>query len=76
MEVGGDSLAFFFLEPDAGVEKQLLLVLFHALQLQLVADNLALVKDDEDDKPYGKRQHPDSAKKKHGGDGTTGIGDL
>jgi hypothetical protein len=32
------------------------------LELKLIADDLALMKDNEDDKPDGKRQHPDSAK--------------
>ena len=76
VEVGGDPLAFFFLEPDAGVEEEFLLVLFHALEPQLVADDLSLVEDDEDDQPDSKRQHPDSAKEKHKGNGATGISDF
>jgi len=42
-----------------------LLVLFHALEPQLVADDLALVKDDENDKPNSERQHANSAEKEH-----------
>lgn len=63
MEIGGDPLAFFFLEPDAGVKEELLLVLFHALEPQLVADNPTLVEDYKDNQPDSKGQHPDSAKK-------------
>ena len=32
MKVGGDPLAFFFLEPDAGIKQQFLLVLLHSLE--------------------------------------------
>ena len=49
VEVGGDALAFFFLKPDAGIEEKFLLVLFHPLEPQLVADDLTLVEDNEDD---------------------------
>ena len=48
VEIGGDPLAFLFLQADAGVEEEFLLVLFHALEPQLIADDLSLVKDDED----------------------------
>ena len=65
MEVSGDPLAFFLLQPDTGVEEQLLLVLFDPLQLQLIANDLPLVKDNKNDQPDGKRQHADSAKKEH-----------
>jgi hypothetical protein len=63
MEVGRDALAFFFLQADTGIQEQFLLVLFHPLQFHLVPDDLTLVKDDKNDKPDRKRQHPYSAKK-------------
>ena len=65
VEVGGNALAFLFLEADGSVEQGLLLVLFHALELLLVADYLALVKADEHDQSDRQRQHSDGAKKQH-----------
>jgi len=63
MQVSGDTLAFFLLKPDAGIEEQFLLVLLHPLQFQLVTDDLTLVKNDENNQPDSERQHTDSAKK-------------
>jgi hypothetical protein len=48
VEIRGDPLAFFFLEPDTGIEEEFLLVLLHTLEPELVADNPALVKDNKD----------------------------
>lgn len=62
VEVGGNTLAFFFLQADGGIQQQFLLVLFHALQAQLVAYHLALVKNNENDEPDGKCKHTDGAK--------------
>ena len=76
MQVSGDPLAFFFLQPDAGIEEQLLLVLFDPLQLQLIADDLSLVKDDKNDEPDGKRQHADSAKKEHQRYAASGVSNF
>jgi len=76
VEVGGDALAFFFLEADGGVQQQFLLVLFHALEPQLVPDDLSLVKDDENDKPDSERQHADSAEKEHQGNTATRTCDF
>jgi len=76
VQVCGDPLAFLFLEANAGVEEQFLLVLLHPLQTHLVANDFPLVKDNEDNEPDSKRQHSDSAKEKHGGDGASGTGNL
>jgi len=76
VEIGCDPLAFFFLEPDAGVQEQLLLVLFHALEPQLVADNLALVEDNKDNQADRKGQHPDCAKEQHLGHSTVWVSDF
>lgn len=76
VEVGSDALAFLFLEPDAGVEKKFLLVLLHALELMLVADNLALVEYNEDDQPDGKGKHPNRAEEQHERDATIRVSDF
>jgi len=62
VEVGGNTLTFFFLQADGGIQQQLLLILFHALEAQLVAYHLTLVKDDENDEPDGKGKHAYGAK--------------
>jgi len=67
MQIRGDPLPFLFLQPDRGIEEEFLLILLHLLELQLIPDNLPLVKDDKDDQPDGKCQHADSAKKQHQG---------
>ena len=50
-------------------------VLFHSLQFGLVADDLALVENNEDDQPNGKCQHSDRAEEKHNGN-ITGVSDF
>ena len=72
VQVGGDALAFFFLEADGGVEQGFLLVLFHGLELVLVADHLALVEADEYDEADGEGEHPDGAKEEHHGNSVIG----
>lgn len=76
MEIGGNTLPLFFLEPDRGVEQQFLLILLHALQPQLIADDLSLMKDDEDDKPDSQCQHTDSAKEQHQRHAATRVSDF
>jgi len=65
VQIGCDALSFLFLEPDGGIQQELLLVLFHALQPHLIPDDFSLMKNDKDDQPYGKRQHSYGAKEKH-----------
>ena len=65
VQVGSDALAFFFLQPDGSVQQGLLLVLFHALELLLVADHFALVEADEYNQSDRKGQHTDGAEKQH-----------
>ena len=67
VEIRRNPLPFFLLQAYGGIQKQLLLILFHLLQFHLVTNDLALVKDDENDKPYGERQHSYGAKKQHHG---------
>jgi hypothetical protein len=62
MEVGGNALAFFFLQADGGIQQEFLLILLHALEAQLVAYHLTLVKDNENDEPDGKCKHTNGAK--------------
>jgi len=65
MKVGGDPLAFFFLEADRGIQQGFLLILLHALQLLLVADYLPLVEADEYDQADREGQHTDRAEEQH-----------
>ena len=65
VQIGRNALALFFLQADGRIQEGLLLVLFQALQLLLVADYFALVEADEDDEPNGQREHADGAKKEH-----------
>jgi hypothetical protein len=51
-----------------------LLLLFHLLQFILEAYHLSLVKDDKDDKAYGKHQHPECAQEEYCG--YSGFGGL
>ena len=67
VEVGCNTLAFFFLEPDGGVQEKFLLVIFHFLQAHLVADDLALVEDDKDNEPDGEGKHTDGPEKQDKG---------
>ena len=62
VEVGGNTLAFFFLQADRGIQQQFLLILLHALEAQLVAYHLTLVKNNENDEPDGKCEHTNGAK--------------
>lgn len=63
MQIGGDPLALLLLQTDRGIQQQLLLILFHPLQSLLIADDLTLMENDENDQPYGQRQHPNGAEK-------------
>lgn len=57
VQVGGQALAFFFLQLDGGVEQDFLLVLFHLLYLFMKEHHTPLVQDDEDDQGYRKHHH-------------------
>ncbi len=59
VQVGRQALAFLFLQAYRGVQEDALLLLLHALEGALVADYLALVENNEYDKPYGQRKHTD-----------------
>ena len=67
VQVSRNALAFFFLKADGCVEQGFLLVLFHTLELLLVADNFTLVEADKYDQPDRKSQHTDGAEKQHHG---------
>lgn len=61
MQVGGQALAFFFLQFDRSVEQDLLLLLFHLLQFILKADNASLMEYDKDHQADGQHKHPQGA---------------
>ena len=57
VQVGCDAGAFFFLEADGCVQEHLLLVLFHSLELELVAYDFPLVKHDKNDESDREHEH-------------------
>ncbi len=57
VQVGGDALPFFFLPAYGGVEEDLLLFVFHLLELELVADDPALVEYDKYNQADSEYQH-------------------
>jgi hypothetical protein len=61
MKVGGQSLAFFFLQFDGGIEQYLLLLLFHLLQFILKADNASLMENDKDHQADRQHKHAQGA---------------
>jgi len=65
MQVGGNALAFLFLQSDGGIQKRFLLILLHFLKLLLIADDFPLVKADEYDESYREGQHADRAEEQH-----------
>lgn len=73
VQVGREALAFLFLEADRGVEEHALLFLLHSLEGLLVADDLALVENNEYDEPYGQREHTDGSEEHNRRDAGLGI---
>lgn len=57
VQVGGESLPFFFLQFDAGIEHHFLLFDFHLLHLLLKFLHFSLMEDDEHYKPDGEHKH-------------------
>ena len=65
VQVGRQALAFFLLQTDRGVQQDLLLFLFHMLELRLVADHLALVENDKEDQTDSQYKHTQGTQKEY-----------
>lgn len=65
VKVCGYALAFFFLPADGGVQQDLLLFIFHFLELHLVFDNPSLVENDKHDQADSKYQHANGSEEQH-----------
>ena len=76
VKVGGYALPFLFLETDGRIQQCFLLFILKPLQLHLVADDLALVEDDEYNHSNSQDQHTDGAEKQQQRYFATGIIDL
>lgn len=74
MQVGGQALAFFFLQFDGGIQQDLLLFLFHLVDLVLEFQNPALVQDDKDHQGYHQDNHTDGTQEED--QGNSGFGGL
>ena len=57
MKIGCQTLAIFLLQPDGGIQQNLLLFLLHILQAKLVPYNFPLVEDNEEDQADSKGKH-------------------
>ena len=57
VKIGCNALSFFFLPAYGCIQKDLLLLVFHFLELHLVADNPALVEYDKYNQADSEYQH-------------------
>lgn len=65
MKICGYPLPFFFLPAYGGVQQDLLLFIFHFLELHLVFNNPSLVENDKDDQADSKYQHANGSEEQH-----------
>lgn len=65
VKVCGYPLPFFFLPAYGGVQQDLLLFIFHFLELHLVFDDPTLVENDKDDQADSEYQHANGSEEQH-----------
>lgn len=65
VKVCGYALPFFFLPADGCVQQDLLLFIFHFLELHLVFDDPTLVENNKHDQADSKYQHANGSEEQH-----------